>query len=146
MKINEAAFYRALAKNIRARRLELNLRQEELAARLDIERTTLTHIEAARQKPPLHLYFLLCRELHVEPERLLPTWAAVEEKAMASEQASEDVTGVRVVGAGTPRITPLLSTFLQAARAEESDTSSTPDTSERGGPEHEQTKARRDGG
>ena len=111
-KINETAFYNAIAARFKARRLELGLTQEEITARIGMERTTLAHIEAARQKPSLHQFYLLCRELHVEPSAFFPKWEEI-----AREKKVETPSELEIKVQGTqPALTSALSEFFKSVQ------------------------------
>ena len=111
-RINEAAFYDAIAARFKARRLELGLTQEEITMRIGMERTTLAHIEAARQKPSLHQFYLLCRELHVEPGAFFSEW---DEIAQEKKVETPPVLEIRVQGT-QPALTPALSEFFKSVQ------------------------------
>lgn len=113
-KINESAFYSELGRRLKERRLALSLRQDQVAASLGIERTSLAHIEAARQKPALHVFLLLCRELHMAPEAIWPDLREFEEPETAPSSPELDEE-IQIVGA---KLTPGLSAFLRSAQGE----------------------------
>ena len=111
-KTNETAFYNAIAARFKARRLELGLTQEEITARIGMERTTLAHIEAARQKPSLHQFYLLCRELHIEPGAFFSGWEEI-----AQEKKVETLPELEIKVQGTqPALTSALSEFFKSAQ------------------------------
>jgi DNA-binding XRE family transcriptional regulator len=52
--------YIELGKKIKALRIENNVTQAELAIALNLQRTSVTNIEAGKQSAPLHVYFQIC--------------------------------------------------------------------------------------
>ena len=53
----------ALAVEIKARRLELGLTQEDLAARCEIDRPYISLIEVGRKQPTVSVLYALCKAL-----------------------------------------------------------------------------------
>ncbi len=66
------AMYVEVGKLIRAHRNKQKLSQEGLARRIGHSRTSVTNIEAGRQRIPLDLLFALGNALHVDARDLLP--------------------------------------------------------------------------
>lgn len=64
---------------IREWRLKRGLNQGELAARVSLARTSITNIEAGRQKTLLHTFVDIARALGVEPALLLPPPSSEDE-------------------------------------------------------------------
>ncbi len=60
-----------LAVNIKERRKQLGLSQEELAGLVDIDRTYMSGIERSLQNPSLSILADLARELQTEPAILI---------------------------------------------------------------------------
>lgn len=67
-----AIFYAQLGENIAHTRKALHMRQGELAAMLGVTRTSVTNIEAGRQKPLVHTVFLIAEVLNCSVDDLLP--------------------------------------------------------------------------
>lgn len=65
--------YRIIGERLRERRLEANVTQAQLAEAAGVLRTSITNIEAGRQKPPLHLLYKMCMALDVEVSSIVPT-------------------------------------------------------------------------
>ncbi|MER3429015.1 MAG: hypothetical protein C4334_13180 [Pyrinomonas sp.] len=84
MRVNEPALYRTIGERIRARREELGLNQSALAAEVGLRRTSITNIEAGRQKAPLHVLYALCLALDLEIGCLLPSNAEVIEQSVVT--------------------------------------------------------------
>jgi DNA-binding XRE family transcriptional regulator len=72
MKINEMLLYQKLGQRIRRKREVANLTQTQLAERVGVLRTSITNIEAGRQKAPLHIIYELCAVLEVDIKDILP--------------------------------------------------------------------------
>lgn len=72
MKTNETLLYQKLGQQIRQKRELAKLTQAQLAKRVDVLRTSITNIEAGRQKAPLHLIYELCAVLQVDIKDILP--------------------------------------------------------------------------
>jgi transcriptional regulator with XRE-family HTH domain len=66
------AMYREVGRLIRANRQKQKLSQSGLAARVGHTRTSITNIEAGRQRLPLDLLFSFANIFHVEVRELLP--------------------------------------------------------------------------
>lgn len=60
-----------LAENIRLRRQELCVTQEDLAFRVDIHRTQISGIESGRRAPRVMTFLKLCGGLELSPNELL---------------------------------------------------------------------------
>jgi transcriptional regulator with XRE-family HTH domain len=84
MKIDEPLLYREIGKRLKERRLELGLTQEQLAEASDVLRTSITNLEAGRQKTPLHVLYELCAVLEIEIFELLPKRSQVSQKETVS--------------------------------------------------------------
>lgn len=78
---------------IRERRKELGLSQEELAKRCGVSRQTINAIENNKYDPTLSLAFHLARELQVTVDELFVPEGAEKEKGL--EKARLDGAGVR---------------------------------------------------
>lgn len=72
MSIDEAGLYHHVGNQLRKRRQELGLTQGQLADQIRVLRTSVTNIEAGRQKAPLHVLYALCAELEIELADILP--------------------------------------------------------------------------
>lgn len=60
-----------LGKRIKKRRKKLNLKQNELAEKLDISNNHISAIETGKQCPSLKLLIEICQELQTTPDFLL---------------------------------------------------------------------------
>lgn len=81
MNIDDTLLYRIIGERLKQRRLEANVTQAQLAEAAGVLRTSITNIEAGRQKPPLHLLYKMCMALDMEVSSVIP---ANEEVAGAS--------------------------------------------------------------
>jgi transcriptional regulator with XRE-family HTH domain len=94
MKIDETLLYKEIGKRLKKRRLELTLTQEQLAEASDVLRTSITNLEAGRQKTPLHVLYELCAVLKIEIAELLPNRLEVSQKETVSIEIGGRMTGV----------------------------------------------------
>lgn len=72
MDVDERLLYSVVGERLKQRRLEANVTQAQLAEAAGVLRTSVTNIEAGRQKPPLHLLYRMCLALDVEVSSILP--------------------------------------------------------------------------
>ena len=70
---NSHRLYRLVGLSVRDFREKMGVTQEELANKVGVSRTSITNIEAGRQKVPLHTLFEIASFLDVELSELLPT-------------------------------------------------------------------------
>lgn len=73
MGIDDGLLYGIIGERLKQRRLEAKVTQEQLAKAAGVLRTSVTNIEAGRQKPPLHLLYRMCVALDVEVSSVLPS-------------------------------------------------------------------------
>lgn len=73
MYINEIELHRNIGQTLRERRKQIGMTQTELANKVDVLRTSITNIEAGRQRAPLHLLYNICINLGIEARDILPT-------------------------------------------------------------------------
>jgi DNA-binding XRE family transcriptional regulator len=73
MKTNEMLLYQKLGQKIRQKREDANLTQAKLAENVSVLRTSITNIEAGRQKAPLYLIYELCAVLQIDIKDVLPS-------------------------------------------------------------------------
>src|SRR5215218_9411231 len=71
--MDEVLLYKIVGERLKQRRLEAKVTQARLAEAVGVLRTSVTNIEAGRQKPPLHLLYKMCVELGVEISSVVPT-------------------------------------------------------------------------
>jgi transcriptional regulator with XRE-family HTH domain len=108
MEVDENLLYRILGERLKRRRMETNVTQAQLAEHVGVLRTSISNIEAGRQKLPLHLLYRLCVALGVEVPSVLPT----------SEEIDRTTTIASDVDAVNEQLTPKLAEFLRSLREE----------------------------
>jgi len=64
--------YTEFGKLLRQARREAGMSQEQLASRVDMKRTSISNMEAGRQRLPLHVAYKLALALGRTPVQLLP--------------------------------------------------------------------------
>lgn len=108
MNVDEWALYRHIGGRLRQVRGEMGVTQEQLAGAVGVLRTSITNIEAGKQKPPLHLLYRICATLGIEMTSVLPA----NNDVISTEDELVDVEGL-----GEP-VTPRLAEFLKSVREE----------------------------
>ncbi len=73
MDVDEALLYRMIGERLKQLRLDAHVTQAQLAEAVGVLRTSVTNIEAGRQKPPLHLLYRMCVALGVEVTSIVPS-------------------------------------------------------------------------
>lgn len=68
-------FYKKLGQRIREARNRSGFTQQELAAKVELTRTSVTNIELGRQKLLVHALVEIADALRITPDQLLPTTA-----------------------------------------------------------------------
>jgi transcriptional regulator with XRE-family HTH domain len=101
---HERLLYEALGKRVRELRQD-RFTQAELAALLDMSRTSVTNLERGRQRIPLHQLLRIADALGCELGELLPTREALGLSTGGREQP------VEVVGKVTPSVQSLISRY-----------------------------------
>ena len=91
MRQNELAdaLYAAVGVRVREARRSQKMSQEDLANRVGLTRTSITNVEAGRQKLPLHTLFAIAEALGMEAKELLPSGKR-EEWARKDQQLLQD--------------------------------------------------------
>jgi DNA-binding XRE family transcriptional regulator len=84
MQVNETLLYNLIGTTIKQQRRKADMTQEQLADAVGVLRTSITNIEAGRQKLPLHLLYEVCIALGVEVATILPASAAVSQPTTKS--------------------------------------------------------------
>jgi len=69
----EDSLYKEIGERLRLARKEKGLTQDQVAAAISLERTSVTNIESGRQRLPLHTLYQYCGLLGVPVAALLPT-------------------------------------------------------------------------
>ena len=84
MQVDETLLYNLIGTTIKQQRRKADMTQEQLADAVGVLRTSITNIEAGRQKLPLHVLYEVCIALGVEIATILPTNAAVSQPTTRS--------------------------------------------------------------
>ena len=103
MAINERELYRQIGAQIRDRRQALGLSQTQLGKAVGLLRTSITNIEAGRQRLPIHVLYQLSQVLKIDAVTFLPLNALVEQP----EAISMEIEGV------TQEVSPKTAEFLR---------------------------------
>ena len=70
--MNVEKIYKDAGELVRYRRILLDISQTEMGKRLGMTRTTVTNLEAGRQRIPLHLLYKVAKILHIPIYSLIP--------------------------------------------------------------------------
>ena len=82
MQVNESELHRLVGDTIRKRRKLAGMTQTELAEKVGLLRTSITNIEAGRQRAPLHVLYNICVAVGIEVREVLPTNAEALQQGM----------------------------------------------------------------
>lgn len=94
MRINENLLYQQIGERIRQQRVRVNLTQEQLAEAIGVLRTSITNLEAGRQRVPLHVLYELCVVLDVDLTEILPKQEEIIQISLESIEIGGRVTSV----------------------------------------------------
>jgi DNA-binding XRE family transcriptional regulator len=72
MVIEKNDLYRVIGEQIKAKRRENFLKQENLAAKVELTRSSIAQIEAGKQAPSIFLLYQLCDALKISVFDILP--------------------------------------------------------------------------
>ena len=101
MPINESELYKRLGAQLRERPQLQGMSQIQLAKAVGL--TSITNIEAGRQRLPIHVLYQLCQVLKIEVTTLLPPSAEIEQA---------ETVPVRIAGV-TTEVSPKTAAFLR---------------------------------
>ena len=73
MLVNDSELHKHIGEALREHRKQAGMTQLELAKKVGLLRTSITNIEAGRQKAPLHVIYNICIALDIEVCAVLPT-------------------------------------------------------------------------
>ncbi len=90
MNVNEDQLYRAVGNKLRFRREKLKLSQDKIAQDVGLLRTSITNIEAGKQKPPLHVLYSICLALKIEIADVLPRTGEVESREVVNVEFNNE--------------------------------------------------------
>jgi transcriptional regulator with XRE-family HTH domain len=86
MVIEKNDLYRAIGEQIKAKRQKNSLKQENLAAKVKLTRSSIAQIEAGKQAPSIFLLYQLCDTLKISVFDILPK---DEFDSLSSERSSK---------------------------------------------------------
>jgi len=72
---------------VRQKRTQIGVSQEELAGKIGLARVSVVNIERGRQRPPLHVLWLIAEVLGVELRDLIPLHLQVTSEPLAVHPA-----------------------------------------------------------
>lgn len=101
--MNENLLYKHVGSQLRLHRIARNLSQMQLADAVGLLRTSITNIEAGRQRVPLHVLYQLCSVLQIEVLAVLPRLGEIQ------HTRTEPITHEGV----TENVPPLTAEFLR---------------------------------
>jgi transcriptional regulator with XRE-family HTH domain len=82
--VGDDEFYRHVGSKVRSARLAAGISQTLLASRIGLTRSSITNIEAARQRVPLYHFVLISRALNREMSELLPENPEFEDSGISA--------------------------------------------------------------
>ena len=91
MQVNDFDLHRFIGHALRERRKETGMTQTDLARKVGLLRTSITNIEAGRQRAPLHVLYNICITLGVEAREILSANA----DALRESMVEVDVGGTK---------------------------------------------------
>ncbi|MEO5910835.1 MAG: helix-turn-helix transcriptional regulator [Pelobium sp.] len=78
MKIDfKSALYQIIGSQIKKKRTDLSVSQEDLALKVGLARTSISNIEVGRQQVTISVLYDICHELQIDVHRILPTYIEV---------------------------------------------------------------------
>ena len=89
VQVNDSKLHRLIGETLRDRRKQTGMTQTDLASKVGLLRTSITNIEAGRQKPPIQVLYNICLALGIEAREILPTNA----EALQGEMVEVEVEG-----------------------------------------------------
>lgn len=81
MSLNEDRLYALIGERLKSVRVRAGIPQTKLAAAINHLRTSISNIEAGRQRAPLYVLYELCYQLDIELVSILPLDDEVREIA-----------------------------------------------------------------
>ena len=107
MYVDETLLYDLIGAALKHQRQQAALTQAQLAEAIGVLRTSITNMEAGRQRPPLHVLYALCLTLGVEVTEILPPTAAV------LHSGTQQVATLGMVTDVPPKTAALLKALLE---------------------------------
>jgi transcriptional regulator with XRE-family HTH domain len=106
VQVNDSKLHRLIGETLRDRRKQTGMTQTDLASKVGLLRTSITNIEAGRQKPPIQVLYNICLVLGIEAREILPTNA----EALQGEMVEVEVEGKKT--SVPPKAAKLLNELL----------------------------------
>lgn len=72
--------YSILGSKVKSIRESLGISQTELSVKIGLGRSSISNIEKGKQQPPLHIIYMICKELNTDIHSLLPTYNEIESR------------------------------------------------------------------
>jgi transcriptional regulator with XRE-family HTH domain len=98
MWIDENFLYEYIGRRLKAQRKALKRTQANVAKATKLMRTSITNIESGKQKPPLHVLYLLCSELNLELRDIMPSNGHVIQETASVKKAGSGKIQMEVNG------------------------------------------------
>ncbi len=92
---SEDAIYLAVGRMIRKGREAAGLRQDELAERVGLTRTSITNIEKGKQRIQIHTLYAIAQALNISPLTLLPSVVSAARDETVEENLSTESAAVK---------------------------------------------------
>ena len=70
--MNQYALYKAIGQAVRSARESRELTQDDLAAKVQLTRVSITNLESGNQRSPVHVIYQIAEVLGVPAHQLLP--------------------------------------------------------------------------
>jgi transcriptional regulator with XRE-family HTH domain len=106
---DEHQLYRLIGSRLRDQRVAQGLSQAQLAEKIGMLRTSITNIEAGRQRVPIHVLYHICEVLSISVYAVLP----------AEEESPGTATIPVTVGDTTAEVSPMIAAFVLGVLDEE---------------------------
>ena len=89
--IDVEKLYKIVGKKLRDKRETDEVSQTKIGGEVDLLRTSISNIEAGRQRPPLHLLYQLCIALNLDLADVLPSKEDVKVQNLVSVKTAHGV-------------------------------------------------------
>ena len=111
-----SALYRLISTRMRLARKQAGKSQQALGTAVNVDRTSIVHIEGGRQRPPLHLIWQIAEALQLRPLDLIPTPDEVAREAGKKIDVNEAMIAKIEEAAGEdPTVRGRLARFIDEA-------------------------------
>jgi DNA-binding XRE family transcriptional regulator len=89
--VSDKELYQLLGKKLKKLREDTNIRQNQMAEKVNLLRTSISNIEAGRQHPPLILLYKICFILGVEVTDVLPKMCEVLKQNVVDVETEDGI-------------------------------------------------------